>query len=192
MLAVFAGSVGFPVLKSRDKDLSQPFPCQDSPCGCGSAEQCWRHCCCHTDQEKVAWAHQHGITPPDYVIAAAEKEKASASAGKSCCNHCKHCASSDRPTVAKRDESTKGRRVQHRGPSPNKFEFAVINSDLARRCHGLPGFLTVLTCLAVPEPPLAWSVDEVICGCVYDLPCLPHSAERTPPVPPPKLARNFA
>lgn len=44
---------------------SQPYPCQDSVCGCSSAEQCWRSCCCYTDPEKLAWAKRNNVTPPD-------------------------------------------------------------------------------------------------------------------------------
>lgn len=45
-----------PVRSPSGKDRSLPFPCQDRPCGCMSAAQCWRKCCCFTDQEKLAWA----------------------------------------------------------------------------------------------------------------------------------------
>jgi hypothetical protein len=55
----------------RQKDLSQPFPCMFSRCGCNNAEQCWRQCCCHDLRSKLAWARQNNVTPPDYVIAEA-------------------------------------------------------------------------------------------------------------------------
>ena len=29
-----------------EKDQSAPFPCQNRPCGCKTAEQCWKKCCC--------------------------------------------------------------------------------------------------------------------------------------------------
>ncbi|HJT78443.1 MAG TPA: hypothetical protein VJ739_14665, partial [Gemmataceae bacterium] len=54
----------------------------DDPCGCQSAEQCWRHCCCYTPEEKLAWAHAHGIEPPAY----AERPAAPV---------CRHCAGHD-------------------------------------------------------------------------------------------------
>lgn len=43
------------------KDRSRPFPCMNSPCGCGSAEQCFESCCCHTPAERLAWARRHGL-----------------------------------------------------------------------------------------------------------------------------------
>ena len=43
------------------KDRSRPFPCMDSPCGCASAEQCFRACCCHSVAERLDWARQNGL-----------------------------------------------------------------------------------------------------------------------------------
>lgn len=60
---------------SQEKDQSQPFPCQNRPCGCRSAEQCWKKCCCFNNSQKIAWAKAHKVAVPDYVLTAAEKEK---------------------------------------------------------------------------------------------------------------------
>lgn len=46
---------------SPSKDRSRPFPCMDSPCGCGTAEQCFSSCCCHSPAERLAWARAHGL-----------------------------------------------------------------------------------------------------------------------------------
>ena len=43
------------------KDRSQPFPCMDKPCGCATAEQCFKNCCCHTPTERLAWAKAHRV-----------------------------------------------------------------------------------------------------------------------------------
>jgi hypothetical protein len=59
---------GVPVPRSSHKDCSSPFPCMFSQCGCMTAEQCWRSCCCHSLEEKLAWARKQGVTPPDYVL----------------------------------------------------------------------------------------------------------------------------
>ena len=60
---------------SPEKDLSQPFPCQNRPCGCRSAEQCWKKCCCFNNSQKIAWAKAHKVAVPDAVVAATENEK---------------------------------------------------------------------------------------------------------------------
>ena len=57
------------------KDLSKPFPCQKRACGCQSADQCWKKCCCFTNSQKVAWARANKITLPDFVLVAAKTEE---------------------------------------------------------------------------------------------------------------------
>ncbi|HWL06881.1 MAG TPA: hypothetical protein VNQ76_00550 [Planctomicrobium sp.] len=51
-----------------EKDRSQPFPCQDRPCGCRSANQCWQKCCCFTNEQKLAWAERNGVKVPAIVL----------------------------------------------------------------------------------------------------------------------------
>ena len=65
MVILFAG-VPLPVI--RQKLISSPFPCQDSPCGCNTAAQCWDKCCCHSDSAKLAWAERNGVTPPTFLV----------------------------------------------------------------------------------------------------------------------------
>jgi hypothetical protein len=45
------------------KDRSRPFPCRDKPCGCVSAEQCFKKCCCHTPAQLLAWARRNDLEP---------------------------------------------------------------------------------------------------------------------------------
>src|SRR5713101_8440730 len=59
--------IGFPLPTENLKDQTVPFPCQDHACGCQSAEQCWRHCCCFSVQERWAWAKTHHVEPPAYA-----------------------------------------------------------------------------------------------------------------------------
>ena len=54
----------------------QRFPCEHGRCGCATAEQCWKSCCCHTNRERLEWARAHGVIPPSYVFAAAQDEVA--------------------------------------------------------------------------------------------------------------------
>ncbi len=68
--------------KQRD---SAPFPCQHRNCGCRSAAQCWKKCCCFTNSQKVTWARKNGVTPPKFVIAAAKREAVSGSTEAELC-----------------------------------------------------------------------------------------------------------
>lgn len=67
------------------RSAAERFPCEACACGCPDAETCWRQCCCHTSSEKLAWAHEHGVTPPLFVAVAAEREGRDAAA-----DHCDH------------------------------------------------------------------------------------------------------
>lgn len=120
-LAVLAGvcaavvpiPIAVPVVGRKDR--SEPFPCQDHACGCLTAAQCWNHCCCMTDSSKVAWSRRNGIRPPEFVIAAAERESAqSASAPTSreagaCCQK----------------TSTRDASCSSKGCSPFKSKWAI-------------------------------------------------------------------
>lgn len=57
---------------------SDRFPCENSSCGCSSAQHCWDRCCCNSDQDKLDWAAKHGVTPPKFLvrrIASAQKQR---------------------------------------------------------------------------------------------------------------------
>ena len=69
LVAYLVAAVGFPVPASAARGDGVPFPCMDHPCGCQSAEQCWRGCCCLTVEERWAWAREHNVEPPPYARA---------------------------------------------------------------------------------------------------------------------------
>lgn len=74
LLAVYVVTVAgvpLPSVVSSQKS-AELFPCSSCGCGCATAEQCWRSCCCHTLAERMAWAHEHNVRPPDYAIAEAQ------------------------------------------------------------------------------------------------------------------------
>ena len=81
-------TIGFPLSAPRcgRKDTSVPFPCQHRPCGCLTAEQCWRgDCCCFTLEEKLAWAEANGVEPPKHVrTQVAARRKCSLAPGQKC------------------------------------------------------------------------------------------------------------
>src|SRR5205814_10554872 len=68
LLAYAATAFGVPLpAATARKNAGTPFPCQDHPCGCQTAEQCWSGCCCFTPEERWAWADAHHVTPPAYA-----------------------------------------------------------------------------------------------------------------------------
>jgi hypothetical protein len=90
-----------------EKDQSEPFPCQNRPCGCQSAEQCWKQCCCFTNAEKLVWAQENGVTPPQFVVEAAKAESAAKVAivqtsDRKPCRHCTKSPSRDHANASPR------------------------------------------------------------------------------------------
>jgi hypothetical protein len=76
LLATYVVSAaGVPLPFAHPVHSGELYPCADCPCGCSSAEQCWRSCCCHTMAERFAWAREHNVRPPEYAIAAAKLEQ---------------------------------------------------------------------------------------------------------------------
>lgn len=93
-------ALGFPVPAATHKN-GAPFPCQDHPCGCPTAEQCWAgDCCCFTLEEKLAWAEARGVEPPAHVRPMVEVRKPTPTPKrkKSCCDQ---DGPHDAPTPAK-------------------------------------------------------------------------------------------
>jgi hypothetical protein len=73
LLAYLATVLGLPLPAPARPKSDEPFPCQDHPCGCRTAEQCWRSCCCFTPEQRLAWAKAHNVTPPPYAEKPAAK-----------------------------------------------------------------------------------------------------------------------
>lgn len=71
---VIAVGVPIPLPETPENAALEPFPCMYCQCGCRSAAQCWSHCCCHTLVERIEWARDHGVRPPDFALAAAAEE----------------------------------------------------------------------------------------------------------------------
>ena len=87
LVSFIVTGIGIPLPAADVKDHSVPFPCQDHACGCPSAEQCWRHCCCFSAAERWAWAKAHHVEPPAYAEQPADHDKNHESLASCCHNH---------------------------------------------------------------------------------------------------------
>jgi hypothetical protein len=67
LFAYLIAALGIPLPIFPHKKSGPPFPCQNRRCGCLTAEQCWRSCCCMTPAERWAWAREHNVEPPAYA-----------------------------------------------------------------------------------------------------------------------------
>ena len=170
------------------KNIGQPFPCQDHPCGCQTAEQCWSHCCCFTPEERRAWARAHKVQPPTYAEKPAEKPTSKgwntvklrdrdATATKSCCSAKKEHASCCR-TVAKSPEKPS---------SPSKGHIRCTTTMNAWRCQGYSTlWVSIGSVLPVP-PRAAWVPDGTPPVYVPLSSIRADKSSSTPLDPPPRL-----
>lgn len=190
-------ALGIPLPAAIRKDANQPFPCQDHPCGCQTAEQCWTSCCCFTPEERWAWARAHNVQPPAYAEKPAAKPAeqpavhgwnsvklrdrdggAMAAATKSCCRKEGKRASCCRttPKPAERQTASKGRSVRWG---------SVV---MAWRCQGLQT-LWVGIGAVLPVPCSAGWFPECPPGSFFSLGDIHASVlSKNPFDPPPRLS----
>jgi hypothetical protein len=161
-LSFFMSGIGMPLPAPRFKDKSVAFPCQDHACGCGSAEQCWQHCCCFTVQERWTWARDHAIEPPRYAERLPGQEASPGNeAHVQCCHH----------------------RASLRTASG--FQAIEVCGLSALHCRGL-ATLWNGAALAVPPPPVSiWSPSLLpigwICPSDFSVPTVVISLLDPPP-----------
>lgn len=67
------------------KDRTVSFPCMNKPCGCITATQCFRECCCHTPAEMLAWARSQDVSREVLVVLQQRAAKADKPL-QSCCD----------------------------------------------------------------------------------------------------------
>jgi len=105
------------------KNISIPFPCQYSGCGCKDAVQCWSSCGCHTDAEKIAWAKQNSVQPPEWFLEDVEiklaEQEPKSSGGCCCCSK-----KTDQPPIEASSNGDAATRVVY------------LNLKQRRKCQG--------------------------------------------------------
>lgn len=174
LLVISGVPISLPLVDGSSKDRSVPFPCMDCPCGCSNAEQCWSDCCCHSVEERLAWARNHGIKPPSYLIAAKVEGRP---ATRACCAAKRQCCSAHTAPCC---QTTK--HVHQEQETGNKV--ALIE---ALKCKGFG--LSWLTIPATAPPDfVTCSFDHVCCGRIELIESLPHILKDAPPIPPPRLS----
>ncbi len=152
-----------------EKDPSAPFPCQNRPCGCKTAAQCWKKCCCFTNAQKLAWAKSRGVKVPRYVVEAARSESCGKVAAKCCCK--------SKATAGKSDQTAE---------KPNEGGLTLSLDTL--RCSGIDTSISGIPICVVPELAVSLLVARpasLPTTAPEISPLIP--VERQPPTPPPKI-----
>jgi hypothetical protein len=178
-----------PLPTFANKRGSVPFPCQHHACGCQTADQCWKSCCCYSSTEKLAWAHEHGVAPPPELTTEVAESALSAvrstrdGSPKGCCSeHADHGHGAEHEPHD--DGCCDQAAVDAHQPGGG---MGLVIGPLARQCRGMVD----LWCLAgaVEPPPAAvdWQFDWVLVGWLAPSAWRIHSNDPAPPVPPPKV-----
>jgi hypothetical protein len=178
-----------------ERDHSIPFPCEHRSCGCRSAEQCWRSCCCFTNSEKLAWARSNGIAAPDFVVAAAAEERRPSlyvsCSGRSCSPRGK---SVDRCTA----DLSRSPGCCHHDPGSREHQRETFSSAqtadtvyvigvLMQKCQGHGPYWNSLPWAVLPRWELTFASPMPV---EWQRPCSVSVPKQSmePPDPPPRLA----
>ena len=160
---------------------TERYPCENCGCGCRSAEECWAHCCCFTNQEKIEWGRRHGVAVPEFVVAAAKREASAAERPK--CAHCKHGAAPQNrvsPPVARTEND------DEQGSDENRPSRGVSWLS-ALRCHGLTDYWQAAVVSWPGEWPAAMDPPPPLLGRIEPRSSLTDFLPPpAPPAPPPK------
>jgi hypothetical protein len=167
-LVSFTTTIGFPLPATNVKNHSIPFPCQDHACGCQSAEQCWRHCCCFTVEDRWAWAKARGVEPPAY----AEKPPADG-------------VDSDHPS------SVRCCHAQHsheagKSRASDSWLIRWVSGFSADHCRGLTSFVSISGAQVPPSPTSTWSPCLLQSGWIFAAGFSPVTLPSNPLEPPPR------
>jgi hypothetical protein len=192
LAAYLVAGVGIPLPASPPKKPGPPFPCQDHLCGCMSAEQCWRSCCCHTPDERRAWARSHGVEPPDYAERPAAhgwhttrlRDREAAAARPACCARADSphgCCGHERENSCCEHEHEA---VPETAPPTPAAAWQWTTASL--RCRGLAVFGGVSGPSLPPPAAVTWSPALVPAGRLATPPSSTNPTRIRPPVPPPR------
>lgn len=192
LLCYLATAVGFPLPRPAQKDHRQPFPCQDHPCGCQTAEQCWRHCCCFSPEERFAWAEARQIEPPAYAeqpkaqgwYTARLRDRTEAATKGNPCDRCRAretCQACSAP--ARKSCCSKSAETLPKRPARSRW----VTGLAGLRCQGGTSFWVSVGAVLPPPAPPAWSASFLPIGWLSHRNASPLPLLLTPPDPPPRL-----
>jgi|GEM_PF-924391 len=209
VVAFFVALVPIPVDLIRDvaqKDLSQPFPCQDRPCGCRNADQCRKKCCCFTPLQKMAWGKRHGIksfeisstlTPPPKALCEVKRlpvRKAPIrmapidtvqTASQGCCSAKTELKLTPIKVNAEKPKLTDAVN-QPADTTKSTPRFQTVIGVCAQQCQGVEQSLTGLPIFILPLPITLEILIEPRGERLTVEPVQLLSAAIQPPVPPPR------
>jgi hypothetical protein len=187
LLATYATTAsGVPLPRFSAATSTESHPCQTHRCGCATAEQCWKSCCCYSNGQKLAWAAERGVTVPEFVVAAARVEAAqplSPTPARACCRSKRSCCE---PSLIAGVPAGCDKAHDER-PDESSIEFvSLLQSE---RCRGTTPTWGGVAISLVPAPPARCpAFDPQVCRSTPWPPAAKPQAFSSPSVPPPRAA----
>jgi hypothetical protein len=173
LAVVVVAIVGVPIPAKINQIGDEPYPCQRGSCGCASAGQCWDRCCCHSDEEKLAWAKVNDVTPPVFLVERVAKQQFNSLANspvvKSCCASrkvsvqtitCKKTSPAPGACCSSKPADTK---TIDEADTCVASTITMVRLEDAAQCRGMQVVWTLLSSMVIglaqprimrPEPPL--------------------------------------
>jgi hypothetical protein len=190
LVAYLLAVCGYPMPEpssAEPTESSAAFPCQHHRCGCASAEQCWRSCCCFTKRERLAWAREHNVEIPQEFVATLNEDDHEHKA--SLCEHdahghkCEYCAVTKTEAGEKRCEHCTS---HDRSASEQRGTTWVLGFQ-AQKCHGI-SMLWISTGASTPGVRrIHWEFEWRVAGHVLVRSPVTLCTADAPPVPPPQV-----
>jgi len=184
LLLVWLGLLQFPLPfavraagTSSGKDLSTPFPCMHRLCGCRSAEDCWKSCCCTTKAERIAFVLEHDLEMP----AALQEPHDPQTPPRACCAAKKGCC-----TTATEEKQTCDADRCERPRKPARKGLVLLSE--AMKCKGLTFQLLQFGGALMPTEAAAPRPVQIIEGFLPLADDFRSGISLAPPAPPPRLA----
>jgi hypothetical protein len=175
LVSYVVATFGMPLPAIARKDGGPAFPCQDLPCGCLTAEQCWKGCCCLTPEQRWAWAREHHVEPPDYAERPGEHDGQEAAQSGSCC--------------MPREPACCAKKTKEPTSAPAAAVLRWTLGLAAQRCQGSTTLWTSTGAALPPTPPSVWSPAVMAVSWLCWAPTAGMVLSVTPPDPPPRPFR---
>lgn len=179
VLAAFGVSaVGLPMPALVLNPTGAAYPCAAHGCGCHSAEQCWRRCCCHTPAQRLAWAKQNNVTVPAEWLPAPAVAAATtpASAKRSCCQQRACC------------EQSPAEKSAPEAKSPASEQLVWYSAIAARQCQGQGNLWAVVGAALPPPVQISWAHEWPFVAQAATLSQVAAGEPARPAIPPPRAA----
>jgi hypothetical protein len=180
-LAAYTALVfGLP-LPAAVRKSTEPYPCQGNLCGCLSAEQCWRSCCCTTPEQRFAWAREHGVTPPDYAERPSGGWHVTPKREKECCSY-----ETKRSASCSVEHSNDPTQEATQSDEPESRCVHFVMGIAALKCQGLSSNWMAAGLAPTPPPWFVWRVFAAAQDWITFCPLKATARATLPLLPPPR------